>query len=97
LTDFTTNKDPGPQAPPSLIIPGFSETNIFDALYETLDRVSRIPGRKYIILIGSGRDTFSKLTLHKILARVKASQNTTIFTIGTGALINEMRGGGGGM
>jgi VWFA-related protein len=97
LTDFTNNKDTVAQALQSLIIPGFSETNLFDALYETLDRVSRIPGRKYIILISSGRDTFSKLTLDKILAKVKASQNVTIFTIGTGALINEMRGGGGGM
>jgi len=97
LTDFTNNKDTVAQALQSLIIPGFSETNLFDALYETLDRVSRIPGRKYIILISSGRDTFSKLTLDKILARVKASENVTIFTIGTGALINEMRGGGGGM
>jgi VWFA-related protein len=97
LTDFTNNKDTVAQALQSLIIPTWSETNIFDALYETLDRVSRIPGRKYIILIGSGRDTFSKLTLDKILARVKASENVTIFTIGTGALINEMRGGGGGM
>jgi VWFA-related protein len=97
LTDFTNNKDVVAQALQSLIIPGFSETNLFDALYETLDRVSRIPGRKYIILISSGRDTFSKLTLDKILARVKASQNTTIFAISTGALINEMRGGGGGM
>src|ERR1700722_6206687 len=86
LTDFTNNKDTVAQALQSLIIPGFSETNLFDALYETLDRVTRIPGRKYIILITSGRDTFSKLTLDKILARVKASENVTIFTIGTGAL-----------
>jgi VWFA-related protein len=97
LTDFTNNKDTVAQALQSLIIPGFSETNLFDALYETLDRVSRIPGRKYIILISSGRDTFSKLTLDKILAKVKSAQNITIFTIGTGALINEMRGGGGGL
>jgi VWFA-related protein len=97
LTDFTNNKDTVAQALQSLIIPGFSETNLFDALYETLDRVSRIPGRKYIILISSGRDTFSKLTLDKILARVKASQNVTIFTIGTGALLNEVSGGGGGL
>jgi len=97
LTDFTNNKDTVAQALQSLIIPGFSETNLFDALYETLDRVSRIPGRKYVILISSGRDTFSKLTLDKILARVKASENVTIFTIGTGALINEVRGGGGGI
>src|SRR5271154_6106856 len=94
LTDFTNNKDTIAQSLQSLIIPGFSETNLFDALYETLDRCSRIEGRKYIILIGSGRDTFSKLTLDKILAKVKSSTNTTIFTIGTGALINEMRSGG---
>jgi VWFA-related protein len=97
LCDFTNNKELVAQSLQSLILPTFTDTNLFDALYETLDRVSRIEGRKYIILIGSGRDTFSKLTLDKILAKVKSSQNTTIFTIGTGALMNEMRGGGGGM
>jgi VWFA-related protein len=68
---------------------------MFDALYETLDRTSRIEGRKYIILIGTGRDTFSKITLDKILAKIKATPNVTIFTIGTGALVNEMGSGGG--
>jgi VWFA-related protein len=97
LTDFTNNKDLIAQSLQSLIIPGFSDTNLFDALYETLDRTSRIEGRKYIILISSGRDTFSKLTLDKILAKVKATPNVTIFTIGTGALIHEMSGGRGGM
>jgi VWFA-related protein len=97
LTDFTNNKDLIAQSLQSLIIPGFSDTNLFDALYETLDRTTRIEGRKYIILIGSGRDTFSKLTLDKILAKVKATPNVTIFTIGTGALLNEMGGGRGGM
>ena len=74
LCDFTNNKDMVAQSLQSLIIPTFSDTNLFDALYETLDRVCRIEGRKYIILIGSGRDTFSKLTLDKILARVKATR-----------------------
>jgi VWFA-related protein len=97
LTDFTNNKDTVGQAISSLIIPGFSDTNTFDALYETLDRVSRIEGRKYIIMIGTGRDTFSKITLDKILAKIKATPNVTIFTIGTGAFLNEMYGGRGGM
>jgi VWFA-related protein len=97
LTDFTNNQDLIAQSLQSLIIPGFSDTNMFDALYETIDRVSRIEGRKYIILIGSGRDTFSKLTLDKMLAKVKSSQNITIFSIGTGALLNEVGGGRGGM
>ena len=97
LTDFTNNKDVIAQSLRSLVIPGFSDTNMFDALYETLDRTSRIEGRKYIILIGSGRDTFSKLTLDKMLAKIKATPNVTIFTIGTGAFLNEVRGGRGGI
>jgi VWFA-related protein len=97
LSDFTNNKDIVAQSLQTLTIPGFSDTNVFDALYETLDRVSRIEGRKYIVLIGSGRDTFSKLTLDKILAKVKATPNVTIFTIGTGALLNEVSSGRGGM
>ena len=95
LSDFTNNKDVIAQSLQSLTMPTFSDTDMFDALYETLDRTSRIEGRKYIILIGSGRDTFSKLTLDKILAKVKATPNVTIFTISTGALLNELGAGGG--
>ncbi|HUD21797.1 MAG TPA: VWA domain-containing protein [Acidobacteriaceae bacterium] len=95
LSDFTNNKDVIAQSLNSLTLPGFSETDMFDALYETLDRTSRIDGRKYILLIGTGRDTFSKITYDKILAKVKATPNVTIFTIGTGALLNEMSAGGG--
>jgi VWFA-related protein len=97
LADFTQDKTVVAQALQSLTIPGFSETNLFDALYETLDRMSRIPGQKYIILIASGRDTFSKLTLDKITAKVKATRNVTIFTISTGGLARELGGGRGGM
>jgi VWFA-related protein len=95
LSDFTNNKQVIAQSLNSLTIPGFSDTDMFDALYETLDRTSRLEGRKYIILIGTGRDTFSKLTLDKMLAKIRATPNVTIFTIGTGAILNEMGGGGG--
>jgi VWFA-related protein len=100
LTDFTNDQGVVAESLRSLTIPGFSETNMFDALYETLDRTSRIDGRKYILLIGSGRDTFSKLTLDKMLAKIKATPNVTIFTIATGGFMNEMRDtgiGGGGL
>ncbi len=90
LTDFTNNKEIVAQALQTLSIPGFSDTDMFDALYETLDRVTRIDGRKYVILIGTGRDTFSKINLDKILAKVKATPNVTIFSIGTGAFASEM-------
>jgi VWFA-related protein len=95
LSDFSNNQQVVAQSLSSLTIPMFSDTDMFDALYETLDRVSRIDGRKYILLIGTGRDTFSKIDLDKILAKIKATPNVTIFTISTGALLNEMSVGGG--
>ncbi len=95
LTDFTQDKRVIYESLNSLRIPGFSETNVFDALYETLDRVSRIEGRKYIVLIASGRDTFSKITLDKILAKIRATPNVTIFTVGTGQAARIMSNMGG--
>lgn len=95
LCDFTNNQQTIAEALQSLMIPGFSETNEFDALYETLDRLTRVEGRKYIILISSGRDTMSKITLDKMLAKIKATPNVTIFTISTGGMVREMSGGGG--
>ena len=60
LVDFTSDKQAIYGALNTLRIPGFSETNMFDALYDTLDRLDRIDGRKEIILISSGLDTFSR-------------------------------------
>ena len=95
LTDFTNNRDVVRQALQSLMIPGFSETNEFDALYETLDRLSRVEGRKYIILISSGRDTMSRITLDQMLAKIKATPNVTIFTLSTGQFARTMAEGRG--
>jgi VWFA-related protein len=97
VTDFTQDKRELFQDINSLRIPGFSERNVFDALYEGLDRVSRIDGQKYIILIASGRDTFSKITLDKILDKVKKTPDVTIFTISTGGLARAISEGRGGM
>jgi VWFA-related protein len=97
LTDFTNNKDTISEALNSLLIPGFSETNEFDALYETLDRLTRVEGHKYIILISSGRDTMSKLTLDEMMAKIKATPNVTIFTISTGGFLREMADASGQM
>src|ERR1035437_6775489 len=97
VTDFTQDKMQLARAVNSLWIPGFRETNLFDALYEAEDRLTRIEGRKYIILIASGRDTFSKLTLDKILQKVKTTPDITIFTVSTGGAMRAMTEGRGGM
>jgi len=97
VTDFTQDKRQILEAINMLRIPGFSERNLFDALYEAEDRLSRIEGQKYIIVIASGRDTLSKLTFDKILQKVKNTSNITIFTVSTGGALRAMTEGMGGM
>jgi len=94
--DFTQDKRQLLNAIQSLVIPGFNERNLFDALYEAEDRLSRIDGHKYIILIASGRDTFSKITLDKIYQKVKTTPDITIFAISTGGALRAMTEGGPG-
>lgn len=89
LVDFTQDKRAVAGALNQLRVPGFSETNLFDALYDTIDRIEGLEGRKYIVLISSGRDTFSKLTYDKILNKLKNTQNITIYSIGTGQAARE--------
>jgi VWFA-related protein len=90
LTDFTQDKRAVFGALNQLRIPGFAETNEFDALYDTLDRLDRIEGKKYIILVSSGVDTFSKLTLDKITKKVKDTKDVTIFPVSIGWYLREM-------
>ena len=60
LSDFTTDRRKTQEALQRLNIPGFSEANLYDALTDTSNRMSGIDGRKAIVLISSGIDTFSK-------------------------------------
>ncbi len=90
LVDFTQDKRAVYGALNQLRIPGFSETNLFDALYDTLDRLDRVEGKKYIILITTGFDSFSKLTLDKITKKVKDTKDVTIFPISVGQIARIM-------
>jgi len=65
LSDFSNDRTKTMQALGRMRIPGFSESDMFDAVNETADRMSKIEGRKSILLISSGIDTFSKLTFDK--------------------------------
>ena len=89
LADFTQNKKEVMGALGQLQIPSFSETNIFDSLYDTLDRLDRIEGRKYVILIASGIDTFSKTNYDKILKKIQATPNVSIFSVSTGEAFRQ--------
>lgn len=65
LSDFTADRQKTYEALSRLRIPGFSEANLFDALVFTEERMQDIEGRKAILLLSTGVDTFSKLTFDK--------------------------------
>ncbi len=89
LVDFTQDKRAIYGALNQLRIPGFAETNVFDALYDTLDRLDRVEGKKYIILVTTGVDTFSKITLDKMMKKIRDTKDVTIFPISVGFMVRE--------
>jgi VWFA-related protein len=89
LADFTQDKREVMAALNQLRMPGFSETNLFDALFDTLDRIDRIEGKKYVILVTTGYDSFSKLHLDQIFKKIKSTKDVTIYPISVGFMARE--------
>src|SRR6195256_3352145 len=81
--DFTQNKDEVRNAIYHLYFPGFSESNVFDAILETTERLKDVNGKKSILLLASGVDTFSKHTLDQTMKALRGS-DVTIFCVGLG-------------
>jgi VWFA-related protein len=79
--DFTQNKMEVRQAIYRLYFPGFSESNVFDATLDTVDRLKDVKGKKSILLMATGRDTFSKHTLDQTLKQLRGT-DVTIFAVG---------------
>ena len=80
LQDFTQDRYEVRAALDTLRMPGFSEVNFYDSLAFTIDRTKEIKGRKAILPIVTGCDTFSKLTYDQMLKIVKAA-DTPIYPI----------------
>jgi VWFA-related protein len=81
--DFTHNRDEIMQGLSSMVFPPFSESNLFDALSDVLDRTKDVKGKKAVLVLASGIDTFSKLNLDETLKRIRET-DATIFTVGVG-------------
>lgn len=80
LSDFSPDKRKAEEAMSRLRIPGFSESNVFDALTDMAGRMEGIEGRKAILLMGTGLDTFSKITFDKARKMLQES-GVPIYTI----------------
>jgi Ca-activated chloride channel family protein len=81
LSDFATDRTQAGEALQRLRIPAFSEANLYDTLVFTGERMQDIEGRKAIVLLSSGIDTFSKLTFDKARRAIQ-DNGIPIYAIG---------------
>lgn len=86
VVDFTHNKEEIKYAISTQFIPTFSESNEFDALIDTLDRLKDVQGKKSILLISTGVDTFSKHTLDQAYSALKQT-NVTVFCVNSAEFV----------
>ena len=80
--DFTQNKMEVQDAITHLFYPDFHEATLFDSLLDTLSRLQDVKGKKAILLLATGFDTFSKHTLDQTYKQLKQT-DVTIFCVGT--------------
>jgi VWFA-related protein len=64
--------------------PTWNEINTCDAVHEMLDKMGRLPGRRVLIVVGSGIDTFSEHTLDDVKKKIEAT-DVVVFAAGAGA------------
>jgi Ca-activated chloride channel family protein len=96
LSDFTTDRQQTAEALSRLRIAGFSESVLYDALVDTAQRMQDIEGRKAIVLISSGIDTFSKLTFDKTRRAIQDA-GVPIYAIGLLQAQREMADASGAL
>ena len=70
-----------------MVVPLYSESCLYDALGETIDRLAEVKGKKTILVVASGYDTFSKLTYDNTMKLLRQS-DVGIYTIGTSQFMN---------
>jgi len=68
--------------------PEFSEVNFYDALLATLQRMAPVSGRKAIVLIASGLDTFSKAKYDDALKAAR-DRGTPVYIIDIGPILRQ--------
>jgi len=80
LVDFTSDISKAEAAIDTVPAPTLSELTLYDAVCNTLKESSSVEGRKTIILMSSGRDTFSKASYEDVLNAVKTS-DTPVYVL----------------
>ncbi len=89
LADFTQDRREVNNALQRLRIAAYSESNLFDALTDTVQRMSEIEGRKSVVLLSSGEDTFSRLNFSQA-RKIVQEAGVTVHAIGLGQMLKEL-------
>lgn len=85
LADFTKNKNVLFAGLSNLKFPTYRETVLFDAVYDTLERLDKIDGKKAIFLLSTGLDTISRHSYSEALKKAEAA-DTMIYSVSMGQL-----------
>lgn len=83
LADFSASPESLDGLLLTLETPGFSEANFYDALLATLQRMKTVAGRKAVIVLSDGVDTFSKASCQDVLKAAETSE-TPVYAINLG-------------
>lgn len=62
----------------------WDESDAYDAIYEMLDKMGRLPGRKVLIFVGSGIDSFSAHTLDDVQKKAEEA-NVAVYSVALGS------------
>lgn len=81
--DFTHNPGDVINFMRTMTFPDWREANLRDAVLDTLDRLKDVKGKKSILVLASGFDTFSKHNFDQTMKELKQT-DVTIFTVGVG-------------
>lgn len=88
IADFTQNRDALKNLFYAVSAPGLSEANLYDTVIYAVDQMRSVPGRKALILISSGVDTFSKARFEDALKAAQSS-DAPIYAIALTRIVRD--------
>jgi len=88
LVEFSTPHEALDRELLSLGAPGFSETNLYDALIATIHKLDHATHRRALILISSGVDTFSHAHYEDLL-RVVRDSGVPVYVVDVGSALRQ--------
>jgi VWFA-related protein len=88
VSDWGSSADSGARTQFSSPPPSLSELNLYDAVIKTLPKMQSMPGRKVLVLISSGVDTFSKASFADALTEARKA-GVPIYVVNLGPTLRS--------